>query len=104
MFVVSNCGEGCLEVFHQSTGIGHLFSDSECFGRTQQAKSANISALVKRRGLKAPCYIGDTAGDEDAAATAGVPFFHVSYGFGAPVGEPLGFDSFHALTRYFMGF
>jgi len=101
LFVVSNCGERYLEIFHQHTPIGAMIKDSECYGRTRHLKDKNIRALVERQKLSCPCYIGDTAGDEDAAAKAGVPFFHASYGFGKPVGSPLAFASFVGLTNYF---
>lgn len=101
LFVVSNCGARYLDVFHSHTSIGDLFTDSECFGRTQKLKHENIRAVIDRQKLLSPCYIGDTAGDEDAAAKAGVPFFHAAYGFGKAVGNPLGFASFGELTGYF---
>jgi phosphoglycolate phosphatase len=101
LYVVSNCTEAYLEVFHRHTPIGHVFADSECFGRTRNFKHHNIRAIIERNKLSAPCYIGDTAGDEDASAKAGVPFFHARYGFGKPVGNPLGFDSFGELVRFF---
>ncbi len=95
------CGERYLETFHRHTPIGDVFTDRECFGRTHKPKHENIRAIIERRRLLSPCYVGDTAGDEAAAATAGVPFFHASYGFGKPVGSPLAFASFVELTRYF---
>jgi phosphoglycolate phosphatase len=101
LLVVSNCGERYLEVFLRHTSIGTLFTDSECFGRTRKLKHENIRAIIERQKLLSPCYVGDTAGDEEAAAKAGVPFFHASYGFGVPVGRPVGFASFGELTRYF---
>jgi phosphoglycolate phosphatase len=102
LHVVSNCGERYLNIFHQHTSVGSLFMDLECFGRTKQFKSKNIELLVERQKLVAPCYIGDTAGDEDAASKAGVPFFHAKYGFGVPDRSPLAFASFGELTRYFL--
>lgn len=57
-------------------------------------------AVVERQNLKTACYIGDTAGDEDAAAKAGVPFLHAAYGFGNPVANSLDFANFRELTRH----
>lgn len=59
-------------------------------------------AVVERQKLKTACYIGDTAGDEDAAAKAGVPFFHAAYGFGNPAANPLAVANFRKLTRHFI--
>ncbi|MBX7143700.1 MAG: HAD family hydrolase [Oligoflexia bacterium] len=102
LFVVSNCGAPYLEVFHGHSAIGNHFSDSECFGRTQKLKHENICAIVARQRLSQPCYIGDTAGDEKAAALAGLPFFHAGYGFGKPTGSPRTFARFEELTHYFL--
>jgi phosphoglycolate phosphatase len=101
LFLVSNCGVRYLEVFQRHTNVGSLFTDTECFGRLRKLKHDNIADIVKRQSLKSPCYIGDTASDEDAANRAGVPFFYVSYGFGKPVGTPPAFASFAELTDYF---
>jgi phosphoglycolate phosphatase len=102
LLVVSNCGESYLDVFHRHAPVGGLFSDSESYGRTKRLKHENIRSVVERQGLKCPCYIGDTAGDEYAAALAGVPFFYVSYGFGKPNGVPQAeFQSFEELVGYF---
>jgi phosphoglycolate phosphatase len=100
ILVVSNCGERYLEIFDY-TSVGRLFRDSECFGRTRKLKHENIRAIIERQKVKSACDIGDTAGDEDAATKAGVPFFHASYGFGKPVGNPLAFATFGELTNYF---
>jgi phosphoglycolate phosphatase len=102
LFVVSNCGERYLEVFHRHAPIGEFISDSECFGRTRKLKHENIRAVIERQKIASACYIGDTAGDEDAAIKAGVPFFHAGYGFGKPVGSPLAFANFGELTHYFI--
>ena len=45
-------------------------------------KADNIRLAVSRFNLKSPVYIGDTTGDEEAAADAGIPFIHAAYGFG----------------------
>ena len=102
LYVVSNCGEKYLSVFCEFSTIGGLFKDSESYGRTKRVKAENIRSLVERQALKSPCYIGDTAGDEDAAEKAGVPFFHARYGFGVPKGSPVAFGSFGELSRYFL--
>jgi phosphoglycolate phosphatase len=102
LYLVSNCSVDYLELFQQNSGVAELFLDFECFGRTQEIKSENIKSLVKRQNLKSACYIGDTAGDEEAALTAEVHFFHAAYGFGKPKGNHVAFDNFDQLTRYFL--
>ena len=83
LFIVSNCQDGYIEAFYQAHGLGRFFTDYENPGRTGLGKAENIALVVERNGLKRPLYIGDTQGDCDAAAKAGVPFLHAAYGFGA---------------------
>lgn len=84
------------------TCIGSLFSDYECHGRTDKSKASNIRSLVERQQLNSPCYIGDTAGDEQAAVDAGLPFFHAGYGFGAAAHPLHSFSGFEDVVSYFM--
>jgi phosphoglycolate phosphatase len=99
--LVSNCGVRYLQAFHECSEVGHHFVDSECFGRTGKLKDRNIRSVVERQNLSAPCYIGDTAGDEEAAQGAQVPFFHAAYGFGHPSFPVRVFPSFDELVQYF---
>lgn len=101
LFVVSNCNERYLELFHTYTTIGKLFADSECFGRTKRLKYENIRSLMERQRLSSACYIGDTARDQEAAEKAQIPFFHASYGFGKASQNSLAFASFKELESYF---
>lgn len=82
LFIVSNCQSGYIELFLQKTGLEEYIKDIECFGNTKKSKGENIRLLAERNGLKAPVYIGDTQGDHDASAEAGIPFVYASYGFG----------------------
>lgn len=82
LFVVSNCQDGYIQDFYALCGLGGYFTDLECAGRTGLAKGDNIALVVRRHGLRAPVYVGDTQMDCDAAGAAGVPFVHAAYGFG----------------------
>lgn len=82
LFIVSNCQKGYIESFLGYTGLGGYIKDFECSGNTGLKKADNIAMLIKRQGLEAPVYVGDTATDEKSALEAGCPFIHVSYGFG----------------------
>ena len=96
LFIVSNCQSGYIELVMEKNNITHLIKDIECFGNTRLSKSENISLIVKRNGLKAPVYVGDTQGDFDACKKAGVPFIWAAYGFGRPETE----DYFAKLERF----
>lgn len=82
LFIVSNCQQGYIEAFLQSSGLSENFSDYESYGNTGLSKGKNISLVLKRSNLTSAVYIGDTQGDCNAAAEAGIPFIHAAYGFG----------------------
>lgn len=52
-------------------------------GRTGLDKGANIRLVMERNGVTKAVYVGDTQGDADAAAEAGIPFIFTEYGFGS---------------------
>lgn len=87
--IISNCQSGYIEVFLKYYGFGKYFDDIECSGDTGLPKGDNIALVVKRNALDEAIYIGDTAGDCEAADAAGVPFVHASYGFGKPNRETM---------------
>ena len=82
LFIVSNCGSGYIESFMETFNIASLFADIECFGRTGLSKADNIRLVVERNGLESAVYVGDTAGDERSAHSAGIPFIYANYGLG----------------------
>lgn len=82
LFIVSNCQSGYIELFLEKAGVGSYITDYECFGNTGMDKEKNIRLLMERNGLEKALYVGDTQGDREAAASAGIPFVFASYGFG----------------------
>lgn len=82
VFIVSNCQTGYIELFLEKTGLGPYITDTECFGNTGRPKDENIRLVAERNHLQNPVYVGDTAGDQEAAQKAGVLFWFASYGFG----------------------
>lgn len=62
--------------------MAQFFEAHQCFGSKGRPKFENIKDIVADYDLKAPVYIGDTTGDRDSAAKAGVPFIFAAYGFG----------------------
>ena len=103
LFLVSNCADWYLESFLEASRTRDFFADATCFGLTGLPKRDNLLALKRKHGVDAGFYIGDTAGDRDAAAAAGLTYVHMTYGFG---GKDLGarhrFASFGALTDHFL--
>ena len=82
LYIVSNCQSGYIELTMEKNKIADFISDHECYGDTGMGKADNLRLLVRRNGIKAPVYIGDTQGDADACREAGVKFVWAGYGFG----------------------
>ena len=81
-FIVSNCQDGYIELTMEKCGISDYIKDYESFGRTDKGKAENLQMIVQRNQISSPIYVGDTQGDADACAQAGIPFVWASYGFG----------------------
>ena len=79
---MSNCQLGYIEITMKCLGIQSFIKDHLCFGETLVPKSETIRILMEKNNLRDPVYIGDTQGDADACAAAGVPFIFAEYGFG----------------------
>ncbi len=82
LFIVSNCQCGYIEVLLRTCRLESYIKDHLCFGETLTSKGQTIRTLMKKNNLKAPVYVGDTQGDADACAEAGIPFIFAGYGFG----------------------
>lgn len=80
--IVSNCQSGYIESFLGYYGFEKYFSDIECFGNTRLEKNENIKLVFERNGWEKAVYVGDTLGDFNFTAKAGLPFVHAAYGFG----------------------
>jgi phosphoglycolate phosphatase len=101
--IVSNCQAGYIETFLAQSGLQALFRDFECWGNTGRSKSDNLKAVIERNRLGRPVFVGDTGGDHQAAVDAGVPFVHVTYGFGGRITGVPGFGDFTTLTESLLG-
>ena len=84
LYIVSNCQDGYVPAFLTAHNMGCYFKDIEMSGRTGMKKGKNICLLMERNGISQEdaVYIGDTAGDEEAARYAGIHFIWAEYGFG----------------------
>ena len=99
LFIVSNCQEGYIQAFWQSTGLGRYFQDGLCPDDTGELKAANIRRIMKKHGLDSAIYVGDTQGDADACREAEVPMIFASYGLGEAAGCAGRIDSFKELGK-----
>ena len=84
LFIVSNSQCGYPELCIEKLGLTPYIQGHMCFGDTGTTKGQTILTLMKKYGITAPLYIGDTHGDYEATLEAGIPFAFAAYGFGAP--------------------
>jgi phosphoglycolate phosphatase len=89
LFVVSNCPDWYLDEFFRHTGLRAHFTGWDCYGLSGIAKSGMLNNLAATHRLAKAVYVGDTEGDRDAAAQAGMDFVFVRYGFGRVERTPL---------------
>ncbi len=82
LYIVSNCVDGYVQAFLYAHKLEPYFADIEMYGRTGLGKADNIRLLMERNSIRRAVYVGDTAGDEQSAQEAGIPFIHARYGFG----------------------
>lgn len=103
LFVVSNCPGWYLEEFFRHTGLQGRFTGWDCHGLSGIAKSGMLLNLAASHRLERAVYVGDTRGDQEAAAGAGMDFVFVTYGFGRAEGAPLSFAGFDELVSHYLG-
>jgi len=82
LYVVSNCPDWYLKAFLRSSGLRDRFTGWDCHGASGLPKAVMLQNLMRRCVLQAAVYLGDTQGDQEAAAAAGMTFVHARYGFG----------------------
>lgn len=97
--IVSNCQKGYIELFLEACGLRSLFVDWECHGNTGQSKGDNIARVMSRQHWPEAFYVGDTVGDETAAAQAGCAFLYAAYGFGTASPAACAFSSFDGIVE-----
>ncbi|MBQ4015065.1 MAG: HAD family hydrolase [Treponema sp.] len=101
LYIVSNCQSGYIELTMEKNKIADYIKDHECYGDTGMGKADNLRLLVRRNGIKAPVYVGDTQGDADACREAGVKFVWAGYGFGSVQEFAAKIDRFDQLLDLF---
>lgn len=99
LFVVSNCQRGYIESFIEAHRLSACFDDIECWGNNQLPKGENNKLIMKRNHVTKAVYVGDTAGDEESARIAGIPFIFAAYGFGKAVSPDYTIRKFSELPR-----
>lgn len=101
LFIVSNSQSGYPQVCIEKLGLTDLIQGHLCFGDTRTCKGETIKKLMADHKITSACYIGDTQGDADAAALAGIPFVYCAYGFGNVTEYWKSIDRFEELKTIF---
>ena len=99
--IVSNCQAGYIELTMKSLGIEKYITDFECPGYTGLPKGENCKLVMERNGVTSAIYVGDTQGDAEASAFAGIPFVYCAYGFGQPETYDYRIENFSELLTLF---
>ena len=101
LYIVSNCQSGYIELFLKKNHMERYVADLECYGNTGRGKAENIVLLMERNGIRQSdtVYVGDTAGDQEAAGEAGIPFIFAAYGFGSAVDPDEKIENFKDLLE-----
>lgn len=98
LFVVSNCQSGYIEAFIKAHKLEAYFDDTQCWGDNMVPKGENNKFIMERNKIQNAVYVGDTAGDEESARVAGIPFVFAAYGFGEAVEPDYRIDAFEELA------
>lgn len=101
LFIVSNCDTWYLNLFLDQTGLRSKFSGVDCNGMSRVSKDQMLRDIQQKFAMQKPVYIGDTAGDEQCANLAEIPFMHAVYGFGTAQHPVQSFHSFTEIVSFF---
>lgn len=99
--IVSNCQAGYIEQTMNALDIEDYITDFECPGYSGLPKGENCQLVMERNGFSSAVYVGDTQGDADAAAHAGIPFVFCEYGFGNVTNPDYSIEKFSDLLTLF---
>ncbi len=99
LYVVSNCQQGYIESFIAAHKLEQYFDDIQCWGDNLLPKGENNKLIMQRNNITRAVYVGDTAGDEQSARVAGIPFVYCAYGFGEAVAPDYTIQSFAQLPE-----
>ena len=84
LFIVSNGQKGYPQLAARKLGVDHLIAGNLSYGDTGTQKGETIRILMKEHDITNAVYVGDTQGDYEATAQAGIDFIWADYGFGKP--------------------
>ena len=80
--IVSNCADGYIESFLNSSNFGKYFVDFAAAAKMKTTKANAIKTVIERNNVKKAIYVGDTIKDFEASKLAKMDFIQAKYGFG----------------------
>lgn len=101
LFIVSNCQKGYIEVMLDAYGLRDCFQGWLCWEDTLAEKNETLRVLMQQYGLRHPVYVGDTQGDADSCAKAGIDMIFAAYGLGKVEQPQSVIQSFEELLERF---
>ena len=97
--IVSNCADGYIESFLESSKLGKYFDDFAAAAKMKVTKTEAIQQVMKRNKVRKAIYIGDTVKDFEASKGAGIEFIQAKYGFGDDLGTKYSVNCFKEIPN-----
>jgi len=102
VFLVSNCQSWYLDSFIEFADLAPYLSGYNCYGTSKVSKAEMLAEILKNHTPRSAVYIGDTIGDMNAAAEAGIDFIGAKYGFGNVDDASYSFDTFFEIIEWLL--
>lgn len=97
--IVSNCADGYIESFLNSSKLEKYFIDYMAAAKFKVTKAEAIRRVVERNNINSAIYIGDTINDYKATLGAEIDFIQAKYGFGEDLGTEHSIDDISELPE-----
>lgn len=97
--IVSNCADGYIESFLESSKLGKYFDDFAAAAKMKVTKAEAIQRVMRRNKIRNAIYVGDTVKDFEASKGAGIEFIQAKYGFGQDLGTKYSVNSIKELPK-----
>ncbi len=97
--IVSNCADGYIESFLNSSRLEKYFVDYMAAAKYKVTKAEAIRRVIERNNINSAIYIGDTINDYKATLGADIDFIQAKYGFGEDLGTEHSIDDISELPE-----
>lgn len=97
--IVSNCADGYIESFLNSSKLDKYFVDYMAAAKYKVTKAEAIRQVIQRNDINSAIYVGDTINDYKATLGAEVDFIQAKYGFGEDLGTEYSIEDISQLPE-----